>query len=164
MLDLLAHDTGIWVAISFALFAFLAFKLGRSSVLGGLDSRINEVKNEIETAERLRVEAQELLAQYQRKQRDAETEAKEIVSRAQKQAETMAKASEAELDETIARREVQLTERLKRLEENAIAEIQNHAADVAVAATEEIIIQTLNAQSNTDLVNQTISALPKNLN
>lgn len=164
MLDLLAHDTGIWVAISFLVFAAVAYKLGRKSVLGGLDARINEVKSEIETAERLRVEAQELLAQYQRKQRDAETEANEIVSRAQTQAETMAKASEVELNETMTRREAQLTIRLKRLEENAIAEIQSHAADLAVAATTEMISQTLDADTNASLNDHTIASLAKNLN
>lgn len=164
MLDILANDTAIWVAISFLIFAVVAFKLGRKSVLDGLDSRINEVKDEIETAERLRVEAQELLAQYQRKQRDATKEAGEIIDRAQKQAELIAKTSETELSDTIARREVQLTERLKRLEDNAVAEIKSHAADIAVAATTEIIVQTLDTKTNSGLNEQTISALPKNLN
>lgn len=164
MLDILAHDTGAWVALSFILFALIAFKLGRKSVVGALDARINEVKQEIETAERLRVEAQELLAQYQRKQRDTEKEAKDIISRAKKQAEIMAKASEADLEETMTRREAQLTDRLKRLEENAIAEIRNHAADIAMAATTEVIAQTLDEKTNSDLNNQTISNLSKNLN
>jgi len=164
MLDLLAHDTGIWVAISFIVFAFIAFKLGRKSIVSGLDSRIAEVKNEIETAERLRVEAQELLAQYQRKQRDAEKEATEIINRAQKQAEQMAENSHAELQETMTRREEQLTSRLQRLEENAIAEIQSHATDLAVAATTEMIVQTLDSKSNAELNEKTIAALPQNLN
>ena len=164
MLELLAHDTGIWVAISFFLFLFLAFKLGRKSIVSGLDNKIAEVKSEIETAERLRVEAQELLAQYQRKQRDAETEAGDIIKRAQKQAEQLSVNAEAELEETMVRREAQLTDRLKRLEENAIATIQSHAADVAVSATEEIIVQTLDSKLNADLADKTIAGLAKNLN
>lgn len=158
------NNTGIWVAISFIVFITVAFKLSRKSVLGALDSRIDEVKNEIETAERLRVEAQELLAQYQRKQRDAEKEANEIIAHAKSQAEQMAKTSEAELEETLSRRETQLTERLKRLEESAISEIQSHAAELTVAATTEIIIQTLDKKTNSDLNEKTISSLPQNFN
>ncbi len=164
MMDLLAYSTDIWVAVSFIVFLLVAFKLGRKSVVDGLDSRINDVKNEIETAERLRVEAQELLAQYQRKQRDAEQEAGEIINRAQEQANRMAENSKTELQETMTRREEQLTVRLKRLEENAIAEIQSRAADLAVAATTEMIAQTLDEKSNATLNDQTISDLPKNLN
>ena len=67
---------------------YIAFKMGRKSVVGALDAKIDEVKSEIENAERLRVEAQELLAQYQRKQRDAEQEAADILKRAQEHSET----------------------------------------------------------------------------
>ena len=164
MMEMLSHDTGLWVAISFAVFAFIAFKLGRNSVIGGLDARINEVKSEIENAERLRVEAQELLAQYQRKQRDAEKEAKELVSHAKDQAKQLQKTAETDLSELMARREAQLTERLRRLEENAITEIRNHAADLAVAATTEMIIQTLDEKTNESLNEDSIKSLSKHLN
>lgn len=164
MIELLLHDTGIWVALSFALFAAFAFKIGRKSVLGALDAKIEEIKTEIETAERLRVEAQELLAQYQRKQRDAETEAAEILRKAQDQANAIAVTAETDLSELMARREIQLSERLRRLEENAIAEIQNHAAELAVAATTEMIIQTLDEKTNAKLNEDTINSLAKHLN
>jgi len=102
MLEFLSHSTTAWVAISFFIFIAIAYKLGRSSILNGLDSRIDEVKGEIETAERLRVEAQELLAQYQRKQRDAEKEAGEIIDRAQAQATRMTENSKIELQVAVA--------------------------------------------------------------
>jgi F-type H+-transporting ATPase subunit b len=164
MLELLAHDTHIWVAISFIIFVFIAFKLGRKSIVDGLDGRINEIKEEIETAERLRVEAQELLAQYQRKRRDAEKEAKDILKKAKVQAKELTKSADKELTELMERREGQLTERLRRLEENAIVEIQGHAADLAVAATTEMIIQTLDEKTNTKLNEDTINSLSKHLN
>ncbi len=164
MMDLLAHDTSIWIAISFLVFVFVAFKLGRKSVLGALDGQIAEVKSEIENAERLRVEAQELLAQYQRKQRDAEKEASDMLDRAKDQAKQIQKTAETDLKEVMARREVQLADRLKRIEENAIAEIQNHAAELAVAATTEMIVKSLDEKSNNKMNEDTIQSLPKHLN
>jgi len=101
MLDILAHDTNAWVLISFILFAALAYFMGRKSVAGKLDSYRDEIKSEIENAERLRVEAQELLAQYQRKQRDAETESQKILDNAKKQADQSKKAADKELKETM---------------------------------------------------------------
>lgn len=160
----LTHDTSLWVGISFVIFVFIAYKVGRKSVVGTIDSKIEEVKSEIETAERLSVEAQELLAQYQRKQRDAEKEAKEILKKAQAQAKTLSKNAAAELEELMERREAQLTERLRRLEENAISDIKNHAADLAVAATTEMIIQTLDEKTNASLNEDTIKTLSKHLN
>ncbi|MCI5060464.1 MAG: hypothetical protein MRY79_05255 [Alphaproteobacteria bacterium] len=163
MMELLAHDTGIWVAISFVLFLVVAFKLGRHSITGALDSRVEEVKSEIETAERLRVEAQELLAQYQRKQRDAEKESKDIIKKAKDQAKLIKKNAEIELEDVMARREVQLEERLRRAEEKAIADIQNHAAELAMSATKEMIVQTLDDKTNEKLNKESIAALSKNI-
>ena len=164
MMELLAHDTALWVGISFVIFAFIAFKLGRSSVVGALDAKIDEVKQEIENAERLRVEAQELLAQYQRKQRDAEAEAADILARAQEQAKMIKSTAEADIAEIMDRRETQLAERLRRIEENALSEIQSHAADLAVAATTEMIAQTLDEKANSALNEASIGNLAKHLN
>ena len=164
MLDLLAHDTALWVAISFVLFCLVAFKLGRKSVLSGLDGKINEVKQEIETAERLRVESQELLAQYQRKQRDAEKESEAIIAHAKEQAKILQKEAETELSDLMDRREVQLKERIQRIEESAIADIRNQAAELAVAATTEVIIQTLDKKAGATLAEHSIQSVAKHLN
>lgn len=164
MLDLLAHDTGLWVAFSFILFVVVAFKLGRKSILGALDSRIDTIRKEIETAESLRVEAQELLAQYQRKQRDAEREAANIVSQAQAHAKRIQESAEAELIEVMNRREEQLKQRLKRIEENAVAEIQGYAAELAVAATTEIINRTLDEKAGKSLADDSIKNIAQYLN
>lgn len=154
----------IWVGISFVIFVAGAWKLGGKAVLNALDSKIDEIRREIEEAENLRVEAQELLAQYQRKQRDAEKEAKTILENAQKSTDAIRAKAEKDLDETMARKEAQLAERLKRMEENAIAEIQNKAAELAVAATTQIIRDTLNDKIDASLVNETVSKLSANLN
>lgn len=161
---MLSHDTSLWVAFSFILFVVVAFKLGRKSVVNGLDNKIDEIKSEIDNAERLRVEAQELLAQYQRKQQDAEKEAKEIVKNAKSQAKSIKKSMQEELDTIMERRESQLADRMKRLEENAIAKIQNEAADVAMAATTEMIMQTLDEKTQKSLMDDSIKVVSKQLN
>lgn len=164
MMDILAHDTNLWVAISFVIFATIIFILGRKSVSASLDGKITEIKNEIENAERLRVEAQELLAQYQRKQRDAEKEAGEMLEHAKKQAKQLKKDAEKELVATMNRREDQLAERLKRIEENAISEIQSHAADLTVTASQEMIVKTLDDKLNASLNEKTITDIAKQIN
>lgn len=164
MLDVLAHDTGLWVAFSFIVFAAIAFKLGRKSVLSMLDARIESIRKEIETADSLRVEAQELLAQYQRKQRDAEREAASIIANAKDHAKRIQEASEAELIEMMNRREAMLKQRLKRIEQNAVAEIQGYAAELAVAATTEIINRTLDEKAGKSLADDSIKNIAQYLN
>ncbi|MEM6811872.1 MAG: hypothetical protein AAF549_05330 [Pseudomonadota bacterium] len=164
MLDIFTYDTGAWMIISFLIFGFVAYKLGAKSITSKLDGYSEEIKTEIENAERLRVESQELLAQYQRKQRDAEEEANRILDNAKAQAKVMQQNADKELKEIMARREEQLSERLQRLEENAVAEMKNYAAQLAVEATREMIVETMDEAKNDNLNKDAIQNLSKQLN
>lgn len=153
-----------WVLISFVIFAIGFWKFGLKLMLGKLDGRIEEIRKEIETAESLRIEAQELLAQYQRKQRDAAKEAEAIVASAQKHAAEIQKAAEAELNELIARKETQLKDRLQRMEDVALQDIKSYAAELAVKATAEIIAKQMDEKTNARLVEQSIKTVAGQLN
>ena len=159
----LFQDTSIWVLISFLVFAFVLWKTAKDKVVGMLDKRIEEIRKEIETAESLRVEAQELLAQYQRKQRDAIKEAEEIVATARTHAAEIQKQAEKELTEVAKRREQQLQERLKRMEQNAVQEIRAYAAELAVKATTEIIAKQMDKKTNENLIDQSIKNIARQL-
>lgn len=157
------QDPTAWLAVSFIIFIVILVKKGKGAFVKLLDSRIEGIREEIETAENLRVEAQELLAQYQRKHRDAVKEAEQIITDAQKRAEEITKSADAELKEIAKRREKQLEDRLSRLEQSAITEIQTYAADLAIKATTEIISDHLDKKSNDKLVDQAIKDLPQNI-
>lgn len=159
----LLHDPSIWLLLSFLIFAFLVFKFGKGALLAMLDQRIEAIREEINTAENLRVEAQEMLAQYQRKHKDAVKDAEGILAKAKKQAAEIQKKAEADLDETIARREKQLAERLERMKQNAQAEILEYASNLAIAATGEIIAEKLDKKANEKLVADAIKNVGSNL-
>lgn len=153
------QDANNWVLISFVIFAFVFMKKGKGVLMGKLDARITEIRKEIETAESLRIEAQELLAQYQRKQRDAAKEAEAIVSHARESAAQIRREAEITLKETMARREGQLQERLQRMEEKAMNDIRAYAAELAVRATREIIVSEMDAATNEGMVDKSIKAV-----
>ena len=56
-------------------------------IVSGLDKRGRTIADEINEARKMREEAQELLAQYQRRQREAEGEAAAIIEQAKKDAQ-----------------------------------------------------------------------------
>lgn len=157
------NDPTIWLLFSFLIFAGILWKFGKSALLSMLDARIKTIREELNAAENLRVEAQEMLAQYQRKHRDAVREAEKIIATAEKQAEDIRKKAEADLDETIARREKQLKERLERLQQNARDEIRQYAANLALEATAQIIAKNVDSRTNAELVDQSIRNIGKNL-
>lgn len=164
MMDILSHSTTAWVAISFALFVFLIIKVAGKKITGALDARIAQIKADIETAERLKKEAQDLLVDFENKQKAAQMTADKIIEEAKKSAQLVQDAAEADMAQTMQRREAQLVERLKRIEEKAIADIQNHAADLAIAATREIVIKSLDTKTSNDLIDQAIKSASKYIN
>ena len=152
-------DTGIWLLASFAAFIFIMWKFAFSKIIAMLDKRIEDIKKEMEMAENLRIEAQELLAQYQRKHRDAMKDAENIIANAAAQAKHIQKQAESDLRDTMKRREDQLAQRLTRMEESAITDIRNYAADLAMNAAAHIISDKLDKKTADDLVKKSIGAV-----
>lgn len=152
----LFQDTHIWYFFSFIIFCAIAYKMGYNRVINKLDSRISQIQSELDQAESLRVEAQELLAQYQRKQRDALKDADEIIENAKKHADEIRKKAEQDIDQQIARKNAQLEQRLKRLEANAVEEMQHYASELAIKATREIIAHNLDQTTRNKLITNSI--------
>ena len=159
MMDLLSNSTTIWVGISFALFVAFSCKKGKQSVISSLDSKIEKIKHDLETAESLRIEAQELLAQYQRQQREADKNAEKMVADAKKRAEIIKADAEADLKDMEAHREQWLKQRVQRMEDDAIAEIQAQIADLASQASVEILSQEIDQKTHDKMVDETIKTL-----
>src|ERR1700677_4082685 len=94
-----------WVAIAFVLFLGLLVYLGaHRRVIEGIDARRARIKAELDEAVRLREEAQAVLAEFERKAREAEAEAASIVSSAKAEAERLAVEAKARLEEFVVRR------------------------------------------------------------
>ncbi len=162
-MEQMLQDSYVWFTFSFIIFAFIILKYGLPALITLLDARIAQIKADLQESENLRVEAQEMLAQYQRKHRDAVQEAEKILASARENANQLKKQTEAELNEIMQRREQQLTERLKRMEQNAINEIQAYAAELSINAAKQIIIEKLDKKTNAKLVDEAIGNLQTNM-
>ena len=163
MIDSLLHNTTFWVTVSFLLFAVFSWKHAKKAILAMLDKHIADIKADLDSAENLHTEAQELLAQYQRKQKDAQKDAEHIIETATKQAADMRANIEAETADTLALREVQLKERIRRIEEKAVSDIKFQITEISTQATLDIITKRLGKKENDNLIAQTIKEIPANI-
>ena len=84
-----------WVAVGFLIFLGIVIRPAVRGVTGALDGRAERIKTSLDEARALYEEAQHLLADYQRKQREAAREVDDIVAHARTEAERMVKESEA---------------------------------------------------------------------
>ncbi len=134
------HDPTFWVLIAFiGFFAILIYLKVPGTIGAQLDKRKAQIESDIREAEKLREEAQDLLATYERKQKEAMKEAEEIVANAREEAERMAVQGKERLEQSLARREKQAMDRIAQVEAQALEEVRNIAVDIAMDATREIV-------------------------
>ena len=162
MLELL-HDPEFWVLVSFVIVLAGLFRKAGPLITKALDDRATKIKGELEEAQKLRDEAQRMLAEYQRKQRDALKEAEEIVARARAEAERAAEQAARDLDAALERRKRLALEKIALAESKATAEVRNTAVDVAIAAVREILAKALDAPRKGKLIDEAIAELPQRL-
>lgn len=158
------EEPEFWVAIGFILFVIGAARPGMRAITGALDRRAERIKASIDEAAKLRGEAQMLFNDYQRKQRDAMREAEEIIAAARAEAERMRAQAVVELAAAIKRREQQAIEKIAEAEAEATAQVRAAAAELAIAATRELIAKNLPPDRARSLIDDAIQELPRKLN
>jgi F-type H+-transporting ATPase subunit b len=158
-------DGETWVAVGIVIFVLiLLWKRVPAMVGAQLDTRAAIIAKELEEAARLRQEAQEILADYKKKQSLAEPEALAILADARANVERYAQESRAQLDAQIARRAKQAQDKIAQAEAQAVAEVRAIAADAAIAAAEKIIVSKLNDERSKALVQDSLKGLGGKLN
>lgn len=153
-----------WVAVGFVIFIALTAKPIGKLIFGALDDRAAKIKADLERAAQLREEAQDLLAQYQRKHRDAMKEAEAIVEHAKAEAERLSAEAHADLEAALRRREQVAFQHIAQEEARALAEVRALAVDLAVQVAGRLIAERLDAAKSDALIDDAIRQLPGKLN
>ena len=158
-------DATFWALIGLVLFFVVIFWAKVPGKIGAaLDARADKIRNDLDEARRLREEAQALLADYQRKRREAEQEAEDIIAEAKAEAERLTAVTNKALEEMIERRTAAAEVKIAQAETHAVAEVRSRAADVAVAAAEKILTSKVSGKTAEDLVATSIKDVASRLN
>src|SRR5690606_1206831 len=127
------------------------------------DKRAERIRNELDEARKLREDARQLLAEYQRKRQEAEKEAEEIVAAAQREAEALLEDARRKTEEYVARRTALAEQKIAQAEQDAVNEVRRNAVEIAVEASRRILAEKVDAKASGELfkssVEQVISKL-----
>jgi F-type H+-transporting ATPase subunit b len=158
-------ETENWVAFGFLCFLALLAYLGvHRKVFDSLDARRARIKSELDEAKKLREEAQALLAEFERKGREAEKEAEAIIASAKAEAERLASEAKTRMEEFVGRRTKMAETKIAQAEAQALADVKSAAADAAVAAAEHILSMSAKGQVAEDLLKRGIEDVKSKLN
>ena len=152
-----------WVAVAFVIFVFGIQKRVRQMVGGALDEQSARIRGEIDEAQKLREEAQALLAQYKRQQDEAVAEAKAIVDQAREEADRQLRVAAEALEKSMRRREQQARDRIARIEEMAVDEVRAATVSLALGTAEKVIIGHLTPKRADNIVDAAIADLENKL-
>ena len=149
----------IWTLIVFGVSMFILGKLAFPRIAEALDRRQHAIEESIDTAERIRGEAEEILAEYRERLAEARGQADEIVARARRTGE----AAENEIIADARAKREELMEQTRRDIEaetrRAILEIRAEVADLTVLATEKVTRKALTDADQKRLVDEALAEL-----
>ena len=149
----------IWTLLLFGISMYVAGQAGLPAHHRGAGPRQKAIEDSIDAAERTRAEADELLAEYRERLKEARGQADEIVDRARKAAETHERDAQ---EEAKAKREQMMEQTRRDIEaetRRAIQEIRREVADLTVMATEKVTRKTLTEDDQRRLVEDALSEL-----
>ena len=137
-------DATFWVMISF--FAFIGlliyFKIPQK-IKTALDENIDNIKNQINEADKLKEDAKNILTEHERKISNSKAEVKQMINRASEEAEKNVIKTNQNFHNLMETRKKNAEERIKQLKNQALKDIKNASVKIAIESVEKLIKNSL---------------------
>ncbi|PST23640.1 ATP F0F1 synthase subunit B [Rhizobium sp. JAB6] len=160
-----ALDNTFFAFVSLLIFLGLIVYLKVPGMMAkSLDDRADQIRNELAEAKRLREEAQHLLAEYQRKRKEAEAEAAHIVAAAEREAEMLTTEARKKTEEFVANRTALSEQKIKQAEADAMKAVRSAAVDLAIAAAESVLAKKADGSVQSGLFVDAVKEVKTRLN
>ncbi|HEU4987777.1 MAG TPA: F0F1 ATP synthase subunit B [Rhizobiaceae bacterium] len=161
----MALDATFWATAGLVVFlAILIYMKVPAMLSRSLDQRAERIRNELDEARRLREDAQQLLAEYQRKRQEAEKEAEDIVAAARREAELIAQEARERTEDYVTRRTALAEQKIAQAERDAVSEVRSSAVDIAIEAARRLLTDKVDAKTTGDLFKASVQQVKSKLN
>jgi F-type H+-transporting ATPase subunit b len=163
-MDTILTEPDTWLALALlAVLAALWWKM-LPKMVASLDRRSDRIGNAIAEAELLREEAEKMLADYKRRQREALGEVQHILEHARREVDSIAEQAARDLEVQIKRREELALAKIAQSEQAAVAAVRSKAVDLAIAASAEVLRSQLDVKTSADLIDRSLAEVAGKLN
>src|SRR5436305_12057455 len=147
----------IWTLIAFVVSLLILRKLAFPRIADALDKRRRAIEESIDSAERTRIRADKLLAEYRERLREARVQADDILTRARKASDRVQEEAKVE---AVQKREELMEQTRRDIEQEtrrAIEQIRREVADLTVIATEKVTRKSLDDDDHRKLIEEALS-------
>ena len=133
-------DATFWVAVSFFIFfGCLIYLKVPQKINNSLTDQINKVRKELDEAEKLKVEAKNLLSNYENKIDKSKKEVLEIINLAKKDSEKTILEKTEKFHQTMESKKKNAEQKIVQMRENALRDIKNISVKISMEAVEHLI-------------------------
>ena len=133
-------DATFWVAVSFFIFlGCLIYLKVPQKINNSLTDQINKVRKELDEAEKLKVEAKNLLSNYENKIDKSKKEVLEIINLAKRESEKAILEKTEKFHQTMENKKKNAEQKIAQMKENALRDIKNISVKISMDAVEHLI-------------------------
>lgn len=158
-------DASFWALIALIVFLGIVLYLKvPAMVTKSLDERAASIRDELNEARKLREEAQAILAEYQRKRKEAVSEAEEIVAAARNEAEALSADARRKTEEFVTRRTAMAESKIAQAEAQALSDVKSAAVEMAIAAAGNIVSGKVKGAAADKIIKSSIAEVKAQLN
>ena len=137
-------DATFWVAVSFfVFFGILIYLKIPQKINSSLTDQINEIRNELGEAEKLKIEAKTLLSDYENKIDKSKKETKEIINLAKEDSEKIILEKMEKFHQIMENKKKNAEQKIVQMKENALKDIKNISVKVSMEAVEHLIKKSI---------------------
>ena len=130
-------DATFWVAVSFFIFlGVLIYLKVPQKINTSLTNQINEIKKELNEAEKLKIEAKNLLSNYENKIDKSKKETLEIINLAKKDSEKTILEKTKKFHQMIENKKRSAEQKIAQMKENALRDIKKISVKISIEAAE----------------------------
>ncbi len=152
-------DPRFWVFIAFIIFIGVMIKPVRKILSINLDDKIQEIKDSIDQAEKIKNDAQIALSETKKRQNEVKGEIDLIEHKAKEKITMIEKNAHTKLIDQINKRNTWTSAKIDQMTRDANTEIQKHITQIAISATVNILEKKLNDKEKQNLINQSVNEL-----
>ena len=150
-----------WEIVSFGILLWVLYKYAFPPILETLDLRERKIRENLEQAERHRIEAERRMQEYETKLAAASREAEAVLTQAKERAQRLLDENEQRLVAEADRVKADATREIDQERRKAIQEIRSQATDLALLVAEKVIERSLTDADHRHLADEALAAVAK---
>ena len=158
-------DATFWVSIAFFIFiGVLIYLKIPQKINTSLIDKIDEIRKELDEAEKLKIEAKNLLSDYENKIDKSKKETQNIINFAKKDSEKNILEKSKKFHQLLEDRKKNAEQKIAQMKDNALKEIKNTSVKVSMLTIEHLIKNSIDKNKLENLHKQSLEEAKNVLN